>query len=181
MYKAYRIVAGTEQVLRNSVLPALSLRKGRSFHLFFIHKTWTFIKPLSMSGSELEVMISLNSPITQWEREHCHVLMMRSERSSNSSKATQQVHGRAGILTQVCWLQNSILFTEFCGLRWKEVIQAFRAGGDGSGPWAATWVPQCSPLHPDACPRVDVRPHNGVQGTFLVEWAFQGFLQITSL
>lgn len=77
MCRAYRRVASTEKMLRNSTLPALSHRKGKSFHLFLIHKTCTFIKHLSMADSELEVMISLNSPVTQRQRDHCPVLIMR--------------------------------------------------------------------------------------------------------
>lgn len=58
---------------------------------------------------------------------------MRLREVYNLSNATQQVHGRAGIQTQVSWLQNPILFTELYGLRWKEVTQALRAGSDNSG------------------------------------------------
>lgn len=88
MYRAYRRVASTEQMLRNSTLSALSHRKGKSFHLFLIHKTCTFIKHLNMAGSELEVMISLNSssnpetkrslPCFNNEDQRSHLTFLRS-------------------------------------------------------------------------------------------------------
>lgn len=36
-----------------------------------------FIKPPNMSDSETEVMLSLNSPMTQRGRDYCHVLKKR--------------------------------------------------------------------------------------------------------
>lgn len=134
MYKAYRIVAGTEQVLRNSVLPALSHRKGRSFHLFFIRKTWTFIKPLSLSGSELEVMISLNSPITQWGRDHCHVLMMRSERSSNF------VQGHTASTRQSRDSNPSLLTPKLYSFHWILWLEMKRGNPSFQSRWWRLWA-----------------------------------------